>query len=106
MKSVEERIEDRKRATEFMIRMYCRKKHGYHGLCQDCRGLLDYACSRIDDCPNNRSGVRCSGCPIHCFRPDMRDAMRDVMGFCGPRMLLHPIMLRNWKRSPLKHILS
>ena len=37
-------------------------------------------------------------CPIHCYRPDMRSLMRQVMRYSGPRMLLrHPwATLRHW----------
>ena len=34
----------------------------------------------------------CSNCKVHCYRPDMRERIRAVMRFSGPRMLLyHPI---------------
>ena len=26
---------------------------------------------------------------VHCYRPDMREKIREVMRFSGPRMLLH-----------------
>lgn len=35
----------------------------------------------------------CSNCKVHCYKPDMREKIREVMRFSGPRMLFyHPIM--------------
>jgi hypothetical protein len=93
----DERIADRKATTDFMMRMYCRKKHGYYGLCPECRELLDYACERIDDCPNRVKGIRCAGCPTRCYSAEMRERMGDVIGFCRPRMVLHPVMIARWR---------
>lgn len=35
----------------------------------------------------------CSNCKIHCYKADMREKIRQVMKFSGPRMLFyHPVM--------------
>ena len=35
----------------------------------------------------------CSNCRVHCYRPDRREQIRQVMRFSGPRMLCcHPVM--------------
>ena len=35
----------------------------------------------------------CSNCRVHCYKPEMREKIREVMRFSGPRMLLcHPIL--------------
>jgi len=45
----------------------------------------------------------CALCPIHCYKPAMREQIRDVMRYAGPRMLRHhPILsirhlLEEWK---------
>lgn len=31
----------------------------------------------------------CSRCPVHCYREQMREKIRAVMRFSGPRMLFH-----------------
>lgn len=31
----------------------------------------------------------CSNCPVHCYRPEMRERIRQVMRDSGPRMLFH-----------------
>lgn len=90
---------DRKREREkqtvaLMIRLYCRKKHGFRGeLCLECSELADYAEMRVDKCPFMESKTFCSNCKVHCYKPEMRDRIRTVMRFSGPRMLFHhPVM--------------
>lgn len=74
-----------------MISLYCRKKHGSKKgtLCPDCQALLDYAAFRRSVCPHGDKKPFCSNCPIHCYKPDMKEKIRAVMRFSGPRMLLH-----------------
>jgi hypothetical protein len=31
----------------------------------------------------------CSNCKVHCYKPEMREKIREVMRFSGPRMILH-----------------
>lgn len=76
-----------------MITLYCRKKHGTgKGLCPECESLLEYACRRSDCCPFMETKTFCSNCKVHCYRPEMRQKIREVMRFAGPRMLfVHPV---------------
>lgn len=76
-----------------MIALYCRKKHGTRkGLCPECEALLEYACRRSDCCPFMETKTFCSNCKVHCYRPEMRQKIREVMRFAGPRMLfVHPV---------------
>ncbi len=76
-----------------MIALYCRKKHGTgKGLCPECESLLEYACQRSDCCPFMETKTFCSNCKVHCYRPEMRQKIREVMRFAGPRMLfVHPV---------------
>ena len=34
----------------------------------------------------------CSNCKVHCYRPDMREIIRTVMRFSGPRMIFHHLI--------------
>ena len=53
----------------------------------------DYAVSRSDHCPFMETKTFCSNCRVHCYSPEMREQIRQVMRFSGPRMLLyHPVM--------------
>ena len=74
-----------------MVRLYCLHYEGHEQLCPRCRALIDYAHQRLDHCPSGNGKGSCRRCPIHCYRPDMRSLMRQVMRYSGPRMLL-----RHW----------
>ena len=83
------------KTVEKMIRLYCAGKDHCRddNLCPECNELLIYALDRIDTCPVREEKVFCSECEIHCYRDDMRDRIRTVMRYSGPRMLFHdPIM--------------
>lgn len=85
----------RERATvSAMIRLACRSRHGTRdGLCADCRELQAYADARLDRCPFQAGKPTCARCLVHCYRPEMRERIRDVMRFAGPRMLKrHPLL--------------
>ena len=82
--------EREKRMVSQMIALYCRKKHHTRGdLCPQCAALDAYAKMRADKCPFMETKTFCSNCRIHCYKPDMRAKIREVMRFAGPRMILH-----------------
>ena len=86
--------EREKRTVALMIRLYCRKKHGTKkNLCPECEALSQYAMQRSDKCPFMETKTFCSNCRVHCYKPEMREKIREVMRFSGPRMILHhPVM--------------
>ena len=66
--------------------------HVGQGLCGECRELLEYSLARLEHCKFGNAKTKCHKCPVHCYRPDMREKIRTVMRFSGPRMLLyHPL---------------
>ncbi len=77
-----------------MIALYCRNKHGKRqGLCPNCAALDSYARERSDKCPFMETKTFCSNCKVHCCKPEMREKIRAVMRFSGPRMMFHhPVM--------------
>ena len=120
------------KTIEAMISLSCMERHSATKgeLCPACRELLDYAHSHLDKCPYNikshSKGYRgadedankdsrmkaawyqerkptCALCPIHCYKSAMREQIRDVMRYAGPRMFRHhPILsirhlLEEWK---------
>lgn len=90
--NVQNKREREKRMVEYMIRLYCRKNHGTKTLCSECSALLDYAKQRSEKCPFMETKTFCSNCRVHCYKPEMREKIRAVMRFSGPRMLfVHPI---------------
>ena len=89
--------EKEKELVSFMIELYCHKKHKTkQGLCEDCARLNDYAKYRSDKCPFMETKTFCSNCKVHCYKPEMREKIREVMRFSGPRMIFsHPIIAIN-----------
>ncbi|PKN69431.1 MAG: hypothetical protein CVU54_10420 [Deltaproteobacteria bacterium HGW-Deltaproteobacteria-12] len=77
-----------------MIAIFCTAQHGQReGLCPECRRLLDYVTKRLGKCPLRGNKPRCSKCPVHCYKPEMRERIRAVMKYSGPRMLYrHPVL--------------
>jgi predicted amidophosphoribosyltransferase len=78
-----------------MISLSCRERHGTKKgeLCPVCDELLAYAKARLDKCPYKEQKPTCARCPIHCYKPAMKEQIRDVMRYAGPRMLRrHPIL--------------
>ena len=93
-----------------MIALYCRDYHSGaassvgegvqgsvgkdgDGLCPDCADLLAYARLRLEKCRYGAEKPTCANCETHCYRPAMREQVRVVMRYSGPRMLkLHPVL--------------
>ena len=81
--------EREKQLVSQMIALYCKKNHGGEGLCPDCAALDAYARQRSDRCPFMETKTFCSNCTVHCYKPEMREKIRAVMRFSGPRMIFH-----------------
>jgi len=107
-------IATEKKTVAAMVRIYCTEHHDSAGaLCANCAALQRYSHDRLDACPYGADKPTCKACPIHCYKPAEREAMRDVMRFAGPRMMLrHPWLsiVHLWKerfhqapKKPRKH---
>lgn len=101
----------RERGTiQMMAQIYCQAHHkreksreqsdqlneANSSLCPTCQDFLNYALLRLDQCPFRDQKPTCTKCTIHCYQPDRREQVRQIMRFAGPRLL--------WKR-PLLSIL-
>ena len=66
--------------------------------------LTAYAHARSDSCPFMENKTFCSNCRVHCYSGDMRERIRRVMCYSGPRMLrTHPILaVRHLPESSLE----
>ncbi len=105
------RIAREKKTVAAMVRLHCDDLHESGGeVCPECGELLEYAGERLDKCPYQEDKTTCAKCPIHCYKPSMRERVRVVMKYAGPRMLLrHPVLalfhlidsLRAQPRRPL-----
>lgn len=94
------RIEREQKTVTQMIRIYCRHREGNRELCGDCTALLEYAGNRLENCPFGENKTSCRKCTVHCYRPDMKERVRAVMRYSGPRMIFcHPV-------AALRHVIS
>lgn len=93
MKDIETKREREKKMISQMIALYCRRNHHTKGvLCPECAALNDYARARSEHCPFMETKTFCVNCRVHCYKPDMREKIRAVMRFSGPRMIFyHPV---------------
>ncbi len=68
---------------EKFTQVYCRYHHQPENqLCNECRDFLEYARTRREKCPYDPK-PKCKECPTHCYKPDYRQKMREIMKFSG-----------------------
>ena len=87
-------IDREKRTIAAMVKIYCEGHHtDQRPPCDDCQSLLDYAIHRLSCCPFQENKPVCADCAIHCYKKDMRERVREVMRYAGPRMIFrHPVL--------------
>jgi hypothetical protein len=56
-------------------------------LCPECCRLLAHAFTKRTHCPMDPKPA-CKHCPNHCYHPNYRAQIREVMRFSGKKMLL------------------
>lgn len=101
------RITREKETIKAMVTIYCKTKHKTKkGLCPECTNFLEYAKTRLDKCPFKEEKSTCGKCLVHCYQPQMREKVKKIMRFSGPRMLVHsPILallhLIDGRKKPL-----
>jgi len=93
------RLAREERTIAEMIAMYCHDHHGEEvargpdGLCLDCAELMAYARLRLEKCRYGADKPTCAKCTTHCYTPALRERVREVMRYSGPRMLKrHPVL--------------
>jgi hypothetical protein len=81
------------KTIEAMIRMYCAHHHEGSTPCEECKDLFDYAHRRLERCVFGDAKPACANCVVHCYKADMREKIRQVMRWAGPRMMWrHPVL--------------
>lgn len=83
------------KTVALMIELYCHAKHGRkkRELCSECAALMEYVKLRRSKCPFGAKKTFCSNCRIHCYEPGMRERIRTVMRYSGPRIVFrHPLI--------------
>jgi hypothetical protein len=54
---------------------------------------MEYATRRLERCVFGDTKPTCANCVVHCYSAEMREKIRGVMRWAGPRMLLrHPVL--------------
>ena len=81
------KIEKEKKTVGIMIGLYCQKVHKSQSLCTGCNQLEEYAHRRLDKCKFGDEKPSCKNCTVHCYNSEMRQKIRQVMRFSGPRLL-------------------
>ena len=106
MDSGQSRMDKERRTVEAMVALYCHAHHGRTGdLCDGCSSLVAYARLRLAACPYQQSKPTCGRCPIHCYKPELRMQIKEVMRYAGPRMFLHyPILAIRHMRDRFRKI--
>lgn len=86
-------INKEKTIVSNMIYLYCKDKHSIiKDLCEDCEGLKNYSISKLNNCRYSNKKPVCKKCNTHCYNPTMKEKIKNVMRYSGPRMLfLHPL---------------
>ena len=76
-----------------MLKLYCKDHHhSAGGLCLECQKLLEYAINRLAHCKFGENKPTCGKCTVHCYKPEMRKQIKEIMRYSGPKMLFaHPI---------------
>lgn len=79
------------KTVRFMIELYCRGKHKTKRgeLCNECNELWEYVQLRRSKCPFGDNKPFCSNCKIHCYKSEMRERIKAVMRYSGPRMMFY-----------------
>jgi len=88
------RVDREKKTIDTMIRIFCHDHHKSSGeLCNDCLDLQDYAHHRLDTCPFQNDKPACNKCTVHCYSSNMKERVREIMRYSGPRMTFkHPLL--------------
>jgi hypothetical protein len=88
-----------KKMFDKMTIIYCKGNSHNEAPCNKCIEIMNYAHTRIDMCKFGDSKDFCSKCTVHCFKVDMREEVKKIMRFSGPRIIFyHPI-------TAIKHLL-
>lgn len=93
-----------------MVALYCAGNHEPasrtetavcgEAVCPECAQLDEYAALRTRRCRKMHEKTSCDACENHCYKPEMRERIRQVMRYSGPRMMTkHPI-------AAIRHLLG
>jgi Nitrous oxide-stimulated promoter len=84
------------------VEVFCTGKHGSVlrsefklpeglgsiNLCVECAGFTDYAIARRLKCPLQSENPVCKHCTIHCYSPEQRKRMQEIMAYSGRKLIM------------------
>lgn len=90
------------RTISQMIALHCAGCHGDRErslvahcgepVCAECFELDAYGVLRTRRCRRMGEKTSCEKCGNHCYKPEMRERIREAMRYSGPRMMTkHPV---------------
>lgn len=86
-------VETQKKTLRLMISVFCNGQKHSEPICPSCSAIMEYSEKRLDTCRYGDNKPSCGKCQIHCYMPEMREKIKRVMRYSGPRMLYyHPIL--------------
>ena len=88
------KVEKDIRILEKFIQVYCDTKHkdfektivNNLDLCEECFETLNYSILRREFCSLNPK-PSCKNCDIHCYKPDQRQKIKNIMRYSGMHMI-------------------
>lgn len=93
---IQRKREKEQKVVDEMIRLYCHHKHHTEDICEECAELSRYARERSERCPFMEEKTFCANCKVHCYKPEMREKIKTVMRYSGPRMIFYHPLLAIW----------
>lgn len=85
-------IKREKHTIERMIRLYCRHRLHQQQPNEEYTALTAYCIRRLDLCKWGEQKPPCKLCPSHCYAPEQREKVRQIMKWMGPRMIFYAPM--------------
>jgi len=97
-------LKNEKKTVKVMIQIYCSANHKQENrLCENCQSLFEYAESRIDKCKFKSQNLVCSECKVHCFRPEKREKIKEIMRYSGQKVIWkHPVLAIRYLINKIK----
>jgi len=65
----------------------CAADHKHGTLCLDCAALLEHGIKKRAVCPLEPKPT-CRNCHIHCYTPEYRQRIREIMAYSGRKFIL------------------
>ena len=105
--TAEERQKQDAQTLYAMGSIFCKGNHAQaprneNGVCEHCQEVIAYSLYRTSVCPHEHKG-NCKDCSIHCYRPEMRAGIREIMRYGAPRMVYqHPVLTAHYLAKKIR----